>query len=84
MKEMSEKQHNICDTIYHHSIFPDLLVSRFFPDEVCENTQKALKSCLCVCFGIPSKGCVKYLYIEKELIPAVWMVFLIFLITTIF
>ena len=28
--------------------------------------QKALKSCLCVCFGVPSKSCVKCLYIEKE------------------
>ena len=34
--------------------------------------------------GIPSKGRVEYLYIEKELIQAVWMVFLIFLITTVF
>ena len=27
-------------------------------------------------------GCVKYLYIEKELIPAVWKVFLILVITS--
>ena len=27
--------------------------------------------------GIPSTGCVEYLYIEKELIPTVWMVKLI-------
>ena len=33
--------------------------------------------------GIPSTGRVKCLYIEKELIPAVWTVFLIFVITTV-
>ena len=37
----------------------------------------------CVCLGIPSTGCVKYLYIEKELIPAVWKVFLILVITSV-
>ena len=29
------------------------------------------------------RGCVKCLYIEKERIPAVWTVFLIFVITTV-
>ena len=43
-----------------------------------------MKSCLCVCLGIPSTGCVKYLYIEKELIPAVWKVFLILVITSVY
>ena len=28
--------------------------------------RKALKSCLCVCPGIPSTGCVKYLYVHRE------------------
>ena len=36
------------------------------------------------CFGIPSESCVKCLYIEKERIPAVWTVFLIFVITEVF
>ena len=36
-----------------------------------------------MCFGIPSTGCVKYLYIEKELIPAEWKVFLILVITSV-
>ena len=30
-----------------------------------------------------SEGCVKYLYIKKELIPAVWKVFLILVITSV-
>ena len=47
------------------------------------NKRKALKLCLCVCFGIPSTSCVKCLYIEKELIPTVWKVFVI-LITSVF
>ena len=34
---------------------------------------QALKLCLSKHFGIPSMGCVKYLDIEKELIPFVCM-----------
>ena len=43
-----------------------------------------LKSRICVCLRIPSEGCVKCLYIEKEWIPGVWTVFLIFVVTTVF
>ena len=35
-------------------------------------------------FALGSEGCVECLYIEKEIIPAVWTVFLIFVITTVF
>ena len=44
---------------------------------------KDLESCLILFWEIPSKGCVKslYMYIEKEKIPAVWKLSMIFLIT---
>ena len=44
----------------------------------------SLKSCLCVCFGKPSEGRVKCSYIEKESIPTVWTVSMIFVIIGVF
>ena len=45
-----------------------------------ERERERERACPCVRFGKPSEGRVKSSYIEKEIIPTVWTVFLIFVI----
>ena len=59
------------------------IISTFLYNKICTWIMNAWYLVFCVCLGIPSTGCVKYLYIEKELIPAVWKVFLILVITSV-
>ncbi len=42
----------------------------FAEEDLCKLNRKAFKSCLCVCFGIPSKGRVKCLYIREGVNPS--------------
>ena len=66
-------------------IFADLLWSKIILDKVYVNIRKALNLVSASGFGsFHQKGCVLYLYIVKESIPTVWMVFLISMIKSVF